>query len=332
MIPAARPATLQDLPAIVALLIEDAGARNSLDPILWRVAGNASTRIETAAGAVLNGLQAVGQELWFVAEQAGRIVAVMHAMLVPVPPIYDGSAGHPGLLLDDCFVSPDAPLGTGEALLAATEAALTAAGAPRLIASCPAAAPLRTLYEQRGYEPVTLYMAKHGLKAQATPSGVRSASTDDISSIVRHSSQHRRTLAEINSRFWHIHPQADTRFGAWMHRSLNFKDRDVLVATAGGEVRGYAVAQPIAPLLVPIAHEIEAIGVIDDFYDLDFAEVSALATNGTSGASLLAAAESAFARRGIHSALVVCPAGWPSKISLLKQRGYRTAKIWMLRR
>ena len=32
------------------------------------------------------------------------------------------------------------------------------------------------------------------------------------------------------------------------------------------------------------------------------------------------------------SALVVCPAAWPSKISLLERSGYRTAKLWMLRR
>jgi hypothetical protein len=253
-------------------------------------------------------------------------------MLVPVPPIYDGSAGPPGLFLDDCFISTDAPSGTAEALLAATEAALVAAGAPRLIASCPAAGPLRPLYEHHGYEPVTLYMVKHRFSPEALPPSVRMAGAEDVPGIVKRSAEHRRMLARINSRFWHIHPEADSRFEAWMRRSLTFRDRDMLVTTAGREVRGYAVAQPIAPLLVPAAHEITAIGVIDDFYEEDFADISALSAGGSSGADLLAAAESAFARRAIDSALVVCPAGWTSKVHLLEQRGYRTAKLWMLKR
>jgi hypothetical protein len=320
------------MPAIVALLMQDADARRASDPILWRMAGDASSRLERAVGAALGRSQASARELWFVAEHAGRVVGVAHAMLVPVPPIYDGSAGPPGLLLDDCFLSADTPSGTAEALLATTEAALTAAGAPRLIASSPAAGPLRPLYERRGYEPVTLYLAKHGFRPDDMPPGVRTARTEDIPGIVRHSAAHRGMLARINARFWHIHAEADARFEAWMRRSLTFKDRDMLVATAAGEVRGYAIAQPIAPLLVPAAHEISAIGVIDDFYHADFADGSTLSADSSSGASLLAAAESAFARRGIDTAVVVCPAGWSSKLSLLEQRGYRIAKLWMLQR
>jgi hypothetical protein len=206
------------------------------------------------------------------------------------------------------------------------------AGAPRLIASCPAAGPLRALYERHGYEPVTLYMVKHGFRTDALPSNVRKAGAEDFPGIVKLSTEHRRMLARINSRFWHIHPEADSRFEAWMRRSVTFKDRDMLVASAAGEIRGYVIAQPIAPLLVPPAHDIAAMGVIDDFYAKDFADISALAADASSGASLLTAAEGAFARRAIDSALVVCPAGWSSKISLLEQRGYRTAKLWMLRR
>jgi hypothetical protein len=331
MPPSIRLATLQDLPAIVALLIQDAEARRALDPMLWRIAIDASARIEKAVGGALNGSQASARELWIVAEHQGRIVGVTRAMRVPVPPIYDGSASPPGLLLDDCFTFADAPSATAEALLTATEAALVAAGAPRLVASCPAAGPLRPLYESHGYQPVTLYMAKHRLSPEALPPGVRKAGAEDVPGIVKRSAEHRRTLARINSRFWHIHSEADSRFEAWMRRSLTFEDRDMLVATAAGEVRGYVIPQPIAPLLVPAAHESTAIGVIDDFYDTDFADISAMSTDASSGANLLAAAEDAFARRAIDSSLVVCPAGWPSKISLLEQRGYRTAKLWLLR-
>ena len=53
----------------------------------------------------------------------------------------------------------------------------------------------------------------------------------------------------------------------------------MFVAVEAGEVHGYIIAQPVAPLLVPAAHEIAAIGVIDDFYDADFADVSAV-SNG----------------------------------------------------
>ncbi len=139
-------------------------------------------------------------------------------------------------------------------------------------------------------------------------------------------------LAEVNPRFWHIHPEADSRFDAWMRRSLALKDRDMLVVVESGEVHGYVIAQPISPLLVPAAHEVAAIGVIDDFYDDDFASVSTVSNNGSNGEKLLAAAESAFARRHVDSTLVVCPAAWPSKVSLLERTGYRTAKLWMLKR
>ena len=117
-----------------------------------------------------------------------------------------------------------------------------------------------------------------------------------------------------------------------MRRSLTFKDRDMFVATAAGVVRGYITAQPIAPLLVPAAHDIAAVGVVDDFYDEDLLDISALLNGGSSAESLLAAAESAFARRAINSTLVVCPAAWPSKVALLERRGYQQAKLWMLKR
>ena len=325
-----RPATPRDLPGIVALLMQDAQQRRSLDPLLWGLAPDAAARIERAMGGALDRF-APARELWLVAAHAGRIVGASHAMTVPVPPIYDGAAGPPGLLLDDCFTSADAPSGTAEALLVATEAALSAAGASNLIASCPAGGALRPLYERHGYEPVTLYMAKHRFRADAL-SGVRAAGADDVPGIVKLSAEHRRTLARVNPRFWHIHPEADTRFDAWMRRSLTLADRDTLVAVQAGKVRGYIIAQPVASLLVPAAHQIAGIGVIDDFYDADFADVSAERDGGSGGENLLSAAESAFARRAVDSALVVCPAAWRSKVALLERMDYRTAKLWMLKR
>ena len=106
----------------------------------------------------------------------------------------------------------------------------------------------------------------------------------------------------------------------------------MLVAGAPGAVRGYIITQPVAPLLIPAAHDISAIGVIDDFYDEDFAAVPGGASDGTTAVDLLSAAESAFARRGVSAALAVCPAAWTSKVALLEAQGWRTAKLWMLKR
>ena len=181
---------------------------------------------------------------------------------------------------------------------------------------------MRARYERHGYEPVTLYMAKHRFSTDAL-SGVRAAGADDVPGIVKLSAKHRRTLARVNPRFWHIHPEADARFDAWMRRSLTLNDRDMFVAAEAGEVHGYIIAQPVAPLLVPAAHEIAAIGVIDDFYDADFADVPAVSNGAANGKNLLSAAECAFARRAVDSALVVCPAAWSSKVSLLERSGYR---------
>ena len=117
-----------------------------------------------------------------------------------------------------------------------------------------------------------------------------------------------------------------------MRRSLTLTDRDMLVAVEAGEVQGYIIAQPVAPLLVPAAHELAGIGVIDDFYDAAFADVPAERDGGSGGRNLLSAAESAFARGAVDSTLVVCPAAWSSKVALLERSGYRAAKLWMLKR
>jgi len=153
-----------------------------------------------------------------------------------------------------------------------------------------------------------------------------------VSGIVRLSADHRKTLAELNHRFWPVHPEADSRFEVWMRYSLTLKDRDMVVAGVPGEVHGYIIAQPVSPLLVSAAHDIRAIGVIDDFYDQGFANISAVSNDGAMATNLLSAAESAFGRRGFATALAVCPAAWASKTLLLEREGYRTAKLWMLKR
>ena len=230
------------------------------------------------------------------------------------------------------MVAPDAPPETADALLAATEAALREAGAGDLIASCPAAGPWRRVYERHGYDPVTLYMAKHGFGTQPEQPGVRAATPDDVPAIVRLSADHRRTLARLNLRFWRPHPEADGRFEQWMRYSLTLRDRAMLVAGATSAVHGYIIAQPASALLIPAPHDIAAIGTIDDFYDQDLADAAVSANDGATAAHLLAAAEAAFAQRGMQAALAVCPAAWTSKKALLERAGYRTAKLWMFKR
>ncbi len=327
-----RPATQADLSAMADLLVKDGEQRQSQDAALWSLAADARTRVETAIRAGLENANPQMPQRWLLAEAAGRIVGITHAMVVQPPPIYDIAAGPPGLFLDDCFTTDEAPSGTAEALLLATEAALRDAGAAGMIASCVATGPWRPLYERHGYEAVTLYLAKAGFRADALSPAVRPADADDLPGIVERSAAHRATLSRLNDRFWHIHPEADRRFEMWMRYSLTLKDREMFVAGAPGEVHGYIIAQPIAPLLVPAAHDIAAIGVIDDFYDLDFADVSTTASDGTTASALLSAAQSTFARRSFAAALTVCPAAWTSKRSFLEREGFKTAKLWMLKR
>jgi hypothetical protein len=312
------------------LLVLDGRRRMGLDPGVWRMAGDPGARIESAVRASVEG-DARTRELWLLAETGGRMVGVAHAIIVPVPPIYDVRTGPPGLLLDDCCTTGDAPPGAAEALLDATEAALRGSGVASLIASCAVGDPWRTLYERRGYEAVTWYMGKQGFESRERPSDVRSAVVGDIPDIVALSADHRKTLARLNPRFWTLNPEADARFGTWMRYSLTLRDRDMMVAGPPGGVHGYVIAQPVAPLLVPAVHTFEDIGVIDDFYDRDFADVAAISDRSAVAADLLSAAESAFARRSFTAGLVVCPAAWTSKASLLRRRGYRVVKQWMLK-
>jgi hypothetical protein len=327
--PTIRHARLDDLPAMVELLTVGVEHRRAMNPALWRVAPDARTRIEAAVQAGL-APDASPKQTWLLAYVAGGLVGLAHGMVAPPPPIYD-IATPPGLLLDDCYVTTDAPAGAAKALLAAMEEALREAGAGALIASCPVSGAWRSLYAAAGYDPVTLYMAKAGLTQRSATTDVRPAGPDDIAGIVRLSAEHRRTLAALNPRFWPTHPDADNRFARWMGFSLTLKDRDMLVAGPSGATTGYIVAQPMSPLHIPAGHELAGSGLVDDFYAHGFAQVARLSNDGGTATALVAAAEDAFKRRGVETALIVCPAAWASKAALLERSGYRTAKLWMLK-
>ena len=331
MPPHVRAATLPDIPRLTELLEADARRRQARSPILWAMADDAPARIGEALTFALAAPEQPFRQFWQVADVGGEIRGIVHSMSLPVPPIYAGAPGEPGLILADSLVAPDAPEGTAEALLGAAEAALREAGARVLLASVTEGGPWGASLGARGYDPLTLYLSRTGLGRAAMPPEIRPAAEPDLPGIVAHSAQNRRVLFEIDP-FWAIHPDADARFSAWMARSLTLPDRDMLVMGAEGCVEGYVVAQPASRLHFPPAHDIAAIGVVDDFYHPDLADPAATAGEAPGASALLRGAEAAFAARGVAAAFVVCPAGWRSRIRTLEAAGYETAMTWSVRR
>ncbi|MCB1341146.1 MAG: hypothetical protein KDK24_08785 [Pseudooceanicola sp.] len=327
--PTTRPAKTDDIPQLTDLLLAGARRRHSADPILWALAGNAHAEVAKALTHALAAENQPFRQSWIVAREGTTLTGVAHTMSVPVPPIYAAEIP-PGLILPDTTLTEDAPDGTLDALLDAAEADLRAGGARTLLASHVPGDGLQTALNQRGYASLTLYLSRTDLGDRDPARPVRPATDADIPGIVARSAEHRRIIAEIDP-FWTTHPEADTRFAAWMRRSLTLTDRDMLV-TGAPEMQGYAIAQPASRLHFPPSHPITGIGVIDDFYHTDLADPAHLADNGAGAASLLCAAEAALARRGVGAAFVVCPAEWPSKVGLLHQAGYTTAMEWLVKR
>ena len=326
-----RPATPDDMPRLIELLMLDAQERHSEDAVLWKMADDAPTQIEKALTFALTADGQPIQQFWHVADNGGQITGVIHAMLLPVPPIYAGSFGEPGLILPDSFVAVDAPSGTLEGLLAAAENSLHEAGAKIILASFVTGEIWRTAFETSEYELLTLYLSRNDLGDKGMPAGVRQAREDDVPGIVARSAENRQVLFDIDP-FWEIHPEADPRFLAWMTRSLTLRDRDMMVLGPSEDLQGYIIAQPASRLHFPPAHDITGTGVIDDYYHSELANPAALDHGGESARALLRAAEAAFANRGIGAAFVVCPAGWASKIELLESAGYETAMVWSIKR
>lgn len=326
-----RPATLADLPRMVELLMLNAEDRRAHNHVLWPIVDDADAKVEEAVRFALAAEKQPLRQQWLVANAAGMLVGITHSVLLPVPPIYAGNWGDPGLLMPECFITQAAPAGTLEALLDAAETDLRRAGAEIFLASFIAGDALRSCFSERGYQPITLYLAKSGFANTASSGGARAASESDVEGIVRRSAEHRQILLGLDP-FWTPHPEADTRFGNWMRRSLTLQDRDMLVVGPQGSPEGYAIAQPASRLHFPPAHDISETGVVDDYFHNDYSNPSELQGSGRGAASLLGAAEAAFARRGIRAALVVCPALWTSKVTVLENAGYRTAMTWMIRR
>ena len=324
-----RPADMSDIDRMTALLLEDAEARAETDQMLWGLAADAAIRVRANLEATLTAEAPAFRQRWLVGESAGAVAGVTHTIHLPVPPIYAGAFGPPGLIMEDCALSADAPDGTAEALIAAAEADLTDAGAVILLASSVPGGPFEAALGTHGYEPLTLYFSKSGLAASDAASSVRPATEADLPGIVALSADSRRVLHALDP-FWQPHDEAAARFGAWMGKSLILPDRDMAVAGPADALDGYVISQPITPLHLPPAHDISRTGIIDDFHHRDMSDPAHLAGEGAG--ALFASAEAALARRGVEAALVVCPAAWTSKIAVLQDAGYAPAISWHIKR
>lgn len=325
-----RPAVLDDIDAISELLLKDARQRCAANPGLWKLSAEPQYKIKTSITAAMQSEASPIRQKWIVAEAEGKAVGIAHSILLPVPPIYAGEFGPPGLIMEDCFVARDAPPETPGALLEAAEADLIEAGAQILLASSIQSGAWADQYKLGGYDPLTLYLAKSGLGQAEMSANLRRATQQDIAGIVASSATHRSILEDLHALFWKPHAEADTRFGAWMTRSLTLTDRDMYVSANDG-IGGYAISQPATPLHFPNPHDISGVGVIDDFYHDALRDPALLGEEKGDAKALIAAAEAARSARGDTSVLVVCPAAWTSKIDLLQQAGYRKAIIWFIK-
>jgi len=326
-----QPAGLSDLDAVVDLLIEDARQRQAEHQVLWKLMTDASTKARLTLKAAMENENPPFREQWLVARADENIVGIVHTVLLPIPPVYAGEFGPPGLIMEDSYVSKDAPKGSYSVLLKAAEADLIEAGAKVLLASSAKDNPWESEFAAHRYEPLTHYLAKTGLIKDGQVNGVRPATKEDIPEIVRTSAVNRSILFDLDT-FWKPHPDADTRFRDWMTFSLELTDRDMFVAETGRDLSGYIIAQPATPLHFPVSHNISATGMIDDFFHSDFEDQHELkeATNGAVG--LLRTAEAALQGRKVDAAIVVCPAAWDSKMQLLESAGYETAISWLIKR
>ncbi|MEM8730726.1 MAG: hypothetical protein AAGF79_12485 [Pseudomonadota bacterium] len=321
-----RPVEPADVPAVAPVLVAEAQRRAGLNGRLWAVSAVAAQRTETALRAALDAGHPVRQ-FWQLAEVAGQLGGLGHAMRLPVPPIYKGAFGAPGLILADSLVTAQAPPETAAALMGALEADLRSDGAELIVAAALPGGPWHGAIGSAGYKDLTLYYSKHLDAPVPAPATVRPAGPQDIAGIVSASARNRAILEALNP-FWDRHPEADARFESWMCKSLTLSDRDMMVPRVGGQRTGYAIAQPAGPLHVPPAHESAHIGFLDDFYHDAFADPEALSADSSDARDLLTAAESAFVARGYKTTLVVCPDAWSSKRTLLETAGYAPALIW----
>jgi len=325
-----RAAETGDILAISTLLLEDAKTREALNPPLWAIAPDAAARVMASLETISNPFTGPIRHHWIVAEENGAILAVAHAANVPPPPIIDLAGATAGVLLDDCHFAADADISS--ALLQSAEQVLADAGAILFVAATPKDWTTRTSFlAAAGYETTTLYMAKTGFLTDRVSGTARLATDADIEGIVRLSARHRAQLQIASPVFWHIHAEADARFAGWMRTSLTLPDRAMFVSGPRDSIDGYIIAQPGSPLHLPPAHDVNRIGMIDDFYAVAFEQPETESSQTGGPAVLLSAAEGAFHGKNIDTALAICPARMTGKADFLLSHGYTVANLWMVK-
>lgn len=313
------------------LLLADAKGRASVAPELWKLDSDPRQKILSTLRAEMGVETPAARQQWLVAENGRTILGVTHSILLPIPPIYAGELGPPGLIMEDCCISPCAPPETRTELFLAAQADLIEAGARLLLASSVADGDWLDEYARQGFAPVTLYFSKSGLNGSRELPHVRPANQDDLSDIVFSSAVNRRVLERLHPSFWKPHIDADARFSGWMKHCMTLPDRDMFVSDDVGTIRGYALSQPATRLHFPAPHDISSTGIIDDYFHRDFEHAECASPVSHSAFELLEAAEAARRRRGDTSVLVVCPAAWKSKIGLLQEAGYSNAITWFIK-
>ncbi|GGB15366.1 hypothetical protein [Allosediminivita pacifica] len=326
-----RPANPDDIEAMTELMVGDARIRAGREPVLWKLKADPAGAVGAALRAAMEAEAPPFRQQWLLAENDGSVVGVVHSILLPVPPIYAGRFGPPGLIMEDSAVSDNAPEDTPQALLEAAERDLHEAGAEVLLASSVPGGDWERVHETAGYAPLTLYLARSSLRESEAPEGVRRATEADIPGIVARSAEHRDILHGLED-FWETHPDADARFGAWMKKSLTLADRDMFVAARGVEVDGYLVTQPATPLHFPYAHDIATTGFVDDFYHVALSDPGADPGIASAADGLFVRGETALNARGNAAMLIVCPAAWQSKRAMLERLGHGVVLVWRIRR
>ena len=69
-----RPATPDDIPRLVDLLVLDTQERHAEDGILWKMAADAPAQIEKALTFALTAEQQPFRQIWQVADDDGRMI------------------------------------------------------------------------------------------------------------------------------------------------------------------------------------------------------------------------------------------------------------------
>ena len=180
-----RAAAPSDIVSMVDLLMQDAARRHARDAALWALDGDARRKVEDALTFALTEQKQPFRQKWLVAQSDDKpadhnLVGIIHTLRLPVPPIYAGRWGDPGLLMPETLVTDDAPAGTLDALVDAAEADLLASGAELLLASWVCGDESDAALRGRGYQPLTLYLSKSGFETASQPPGVRAAAERDI--------------------------------------------------------------------------------------------------------------------------------------------------------